>query len=118
MTPVCPDDNPLTNLPQSHNISANQIRQDANARRAAALASQQAETPAESNSAAEEEESDPAPAPVRKRESKAQSAKRKREEVYFQKLSNNNILSNLSLESHSQDQSFQEVPASETTRWH
>lgn len=72
----------LTGSSQSHNISANQIRQDANARRAAALASQQAAESGENEDVDDASPSaEPEPAPVRrKKESKAQSEKRKKEE--------------------------------------
>jgi DNA repair protein RAD7 len=62
---------------QAHNINANQIRQDAHARRAAALAAQQTEEGDDENALPSEPE---APAPARRKESKAQSAKRKKEE--------------------------------------
>ncbi len=62
---------------QSHNISANQIRQDANARRAAALASHQA---AGDDNDAPSPSAEPEPAPPRRKETKAQEAKRKKEE--------------------------------------
>lgn len=68
---------------QSHNISANQIRQDANARRAAALASQQAAATTADGQENEppEPDSDPEPVPSRrKRESKETIDKRKKEE--------------------------------------
>ncbi|TVY35457.1 hypothetical protein LSUB1_G005610 [Lachnellula subtilissima] len=75
----------LTDFLASHNISANQIRQDANARRAAALAAQHS-VDATDNAPSPGMEADdspaPAPAPARARrsESKAQSAKRKKDE--------------------------------------
>ncbi|KAF7870195.1 uncharacterized protein EAF02_009385 [Botrytis sinoallii] len=74
----------LTDFLAAHNIDANQIRQDANARRAAALASQQT---AEGNGNGDEGEGDdePASAPAtltrsRRNESEAQKNKRKKEE--------------------------------------
>ncbi|KUJ07756.1 DNA repair protein-like protein Rad7 [Mollisia scopiformis] len=67
----------LTDFLASHNISANQIRQDANARRAAALASQQN---GEDESNAPSPVADPEPAKPRRKETKAQEAKRKKEE--------------------------------------
>ncbi|KAK6603056.1 DNA repair protein rhp7 [Botrytis cinerea] len=75
----------LTDFLAAHNIDANQIRQDANARRAAALASQQT---AEGNEDAddvegEEELASAAPATrtrSRRNESEAQKNKRKKEE--------------------------------------
>lgn len=73
---------------QSQGINANQIRQDANARRAAALAAQQAVDDA-NNPPSPETDDDPIPAPARarKNESKAQSAKRKKaEEVRYECL--------------------------------
>ncbi|TVY78409.1 DNA repair protein [Lachnellula suecica] len=71
----------LTDFLASHNINANQIRQDANARRQAALASQQA-VDAANDAPSPDSDSDPIPAPARARrnESKAQSAKRKKDE--------------------------------------
>jgi hypothetical protein len=48
----------VANISQSHNISANQIRQDAMARRAAALASQQDEGDGDENEANVKSESD------------------------------------------------------------
>ncbi|KAF8850824.1 DNA repair protein-like protein Rad7 [Acephala macrosclerotiorum] len=68
----------LTDFLASHNISANQIRQDANARRAAALASVQAAGD-DSNAPSPAAEPEPA-APPRRKETKAQEAKRKKEE--------------------------------------
>ncbi|KAH6673048.1 hypothetical protein B0J14DRAFT_513002 [Halenospora varia] len=78
----------LTDFLASHNINANQIRQDANARRAAALASQQA-----ANGGGDDDEDDdaddntnspsaePEPVPTRgRKETKAQMSKRKKEE--------------------------------------
>ncbi|KAH7342321.1 hypothetical protein BKA65DRAFT_290168 [Rhexocercosporidium sp. MPI-PUGE-AT-0058] len=64
----------LTSYLASAGINANQIRQDAETRRAAALASQQpADTP--------DDDDEAAPEPLRKRkETKAQEAKRKKEE--------------------------------------
>ncbi|KAH8598329.1 hypothetical protein B0O99DRAFT_660244 [Bisporella sp. PMI_857] len=71
----------LTDFLASHNISANQIRQDANARRAAALASQQATIGEEGEDEDEDEDVEPEPTPARRRnESKAQSARRKKAE--------------------------------------
>lgn len=73
----------LTDFLASHNINANQIRQDANARRAAALASQQT---AEGNENEEEGESSSAAPEIatrtrsRRNESGAQKNKRKKEE--------------------------------------
>ncbi|KAF4627014.1 hypothetical protein G7Y89_g11139 [Cudoniella acicularis] len=67
----------LTDFLASHNINANQIRQDANARRAAALASQQA-AEADSNEPSASEE--PEPSRARRNETKAQTNKRKKEE--------------------------------------
>ncbi|KAJ8059292.1 hypothetical protein OCU04_012256 [Sclerotinia nivalis] len=73
----------LTDFLASHNINANQIRQDANARRAAALASQQT---AEGNENEEEGESSSAAPEIatrtrsRRNESEAQKNKRKKEE--------------------------------------
>ncbi|RDW67637.1 hypothetical protein BP6252_09033 [Coleophoma cylindrospora] len=65
----------LTDFLASHNINANQIRQDANARRAAALAAE--------DGASEDDAATPPTAPEparRKNESKAQEKKRKLEE--------------------------------------
>ncbi|CAG8979270.1 hypothetical protein HYALB_00010803, partial [Hymenoscyphus albidus] len=73
----------LTDFLASHNISAQQIRHDANARRAAALASEQAAagTTGDDENEPAEPDSDPEPVPSRrKRESKAQTNKRKKEE--------------------------------------
>ncbi|TVY93139.1 DNA repair protein rhp7, partial [Lachnellula willkommii] len=73
----------LTDFLASHNISANQIRRDANARRAAALAAQQAvDATNDAPSPGTEPDDFPAPAPARARrsETKAQSAKRKKDE--------------------------------------
>jgi hypothetical protein len=74
----------VANIPQSHNISANQIRQDAIARRAAALTAQQGEGDGDEN---EDDGSTSSPLPEpetlpsrRKKETKAQSEKRKKEE--------------------------------------
>ncbi|EDO00199.1 hypothetical protein SS1G_03059 [Sclerotinia sclerotiorum 1980 UF-70] len=73
----------LTDFLASHNINANQIRQDANTRRAAALASQQT---AEGNENEEEGESSSAAPEIatrtrsRRNESGAQKNKRKKEE--------------------------------------
>lgn len=67
----------MTDFLASHNINANQIRQDANARRAAANASRAAEGDEDN-----EDDGSPVPekAPARKNETKTQAAKRKAEE--------------------------------------
>lgn len=72
----------LTDFLASHNISANQIRQDANARRAAALATQQGLNGGDDDdddAASPSPDAEPAPA-RRRNESKAQATKRKKEE--------------------------------------
>ncbi|EHK99829.1 putative DNA repair protein rhp7 [Glarea lozoyensis 74030] len=69
----------LTDFLASHNINANQIRQDADARRAAALASRQAGDDDENTAPTPPSEDEPVTI-ARKRESKAQTAKRKKEE--------------------------------------
>jgi DNA repair protein RAD7 len=105
---------------QSHNISANQIRQDANARRAAALASQQAADGGDNAAADENDNSTSSPSaeavPMRrKKETKAQSEKRKKEEEvgripsFFYRQS----LTRLT-ESYRQNQSFQEIQTPES----
>ncbi|KAG4431516.1 hypothetical protein IFR05_012994 [Cadophora sp. M221] len=64
----------LTSYLASAGISANQIRQNADTRRAAALASQRpADTP-------DDDEEEATPAPRKRKETKAQEAKRKKEE--------------------------------------
>lgn len=77
------------NLSKSHNISATQIRQDANARRAAALASQQAGSDDDEDDEEDDDDDEGTSSPRldleslsarRKKETKAQSAKRKKDE--------------------------------------
>ncbi|TAQ89526.1 hypothetical protein B7494_g2184 [Chlorociboria aeruginascens] len=73
----------LTDFLATHNISANQIRQDANARRAAALASQAAATAENGNDGDEDGAASPTdepPRPRRRHESKAQESRRRIEE--------------------------------------
>jgi DNA repair protein RAD7 len=76
----------LTRTVQSHNINANQIRQDANARRAAALASQQAATGTSGGGDDDEDDEDdddaePLPMPVRhKKDTKTRLTKKMAED--------------------------------------
>ncbi|KAG9235691.1 hypothetical protein BJ875DRAFT_458498 [Amylocarpus encephaloides] len=71
----------LTDFLASHNINANQITQTANARRAAALASQQNGNNDDANEDDDAQISDPEPVPsTRRRESKVQTNKRKQAE--------------------------------------
>jgi hypothetical protein len=84
-------------LLQSQGINANQIRQDADARRAAARASHQA---AGGDDDAPSPDAEPEAAPARK-ETKAQAAKRKKEEeVTFTVLSYQDYQLTPRLESH------------------
>ncbi|KAI9730941.1 MAG: hypothetical protein M1818_008016 [Claussenomyces sp. TS43310] len=70
----------LTDFLASHNISANQIRLDADQRRAAALASTQGADDNNEDAASPQAEAESSRRPARRNESKAQEKKRKMEE--------------------------------------
>lgn len=105
-----------TDTLQSQGINANQIRQDADARRAAARASLQ-NAGGDGDDDASSPEAEPESTPARK-ETKAQAAKRKKEEeVNPTFLSYQDCSLTARTESDCENQSLEAIPTSKKTIW-